>query len=365
MASDVVAPPPISCIAGSCGKVGLESQALPGNNRITGKSDGVSVASDSGISGKGETPFSSPGTVQIMKMVQHPKRIQSRNLCDGSLLPVQPPEINALVLQRMMQLLKVHLQKMPVRHIKRHRLPAFWIYSHTFRHPLVGLLIGTYPVRRMYIQCDLHISAVKPVHKLFWVREKLTVPGISGPAASVFRINIHQMPVHIHNGHREGNPLPLKTLHQLLVFLLCVSVIAAPPVSEHPSGQQWCSAAEIVEVLYCLLIPVAIAEEIEINTSLRTQVHPSILCNCHTAAVIHNGKSVSRHHTAFQRNSPVRLVQSACCSSQIFYRVLIMPVRLIGFSACHFDKKTVWGKFLFVVGKLQGTGKDFQFPLCL
>ncbi|MCQ4649135.1 hypothetical protein NE477_26200, partial [Blautia marasmi] len=46
-------------------------------------------------------------------------------------------------------------------------------------------------------------------------------------------------------------------------------------------------------------------------------------------------------------------------------RVLIMPVRLIGFSACHLDKKTVWGKYLFVVGKLQGTGKDFQYPLSL
>ena len=181
---------------------------------------------------------------------------------------------------------------MPVCHIKLHRFLAVRVYAHTFCHSLVGLLIGTDTVCRMHIQSDFHISFVKPVHKLLGIREKLPVPGISGPTASILRINIHQMPVHIYYSYRKRDLLPLKAFHQLFVFLLRIFVITAPPVSKHPAGQKGRPAAEIIQILNCLLIPVPITEEIEIYAVLRTHFHPSVLRDCHTAAVIHNRKSV-------------------------------------------------------------------------
>lgn len=34
-----------------------------------------------------------------MDVVEHPQRVQARNVRDATLLPVQPPEVHALVLQ--------------------------------------------------------------------------------------------------------------------------------------------------------------------------------------------------------------------------------------------------------------------------
>ena len=135
MAADIMAPPSVADIAGRVGEVGLELEALPGNHCISGESHRVSVASHAGIAGEGHGTVSFPFAVQEMVMVQHPQRIQSRNLRDGSLLPVQPPEVHAFLLQRMMQILQVDFHEFGIRRVKLYRNLAGGVNAHLFSHP--------------------------------------------------------------------------------------------------------------------------------------------------------------------------------------------------------------------------------------
>lgn len=82
---------------------------------------------------------------------------------------------------------------------------------------------------------------VQPVHKFRRIGEKLLIPGISCPSASIYRRYIlYQMPVHIYNCNRKRHFFFLKTLYQFFVLCLCVFVISAPPVSERISWKQRC-----------------------------------------------------------------------------------------------------------------------------
>ncbi len=52
-------------------------------------------------------------------MIEHPERIKPFHLRVRALLPVDPPEVDAICLVRMMQLREVVLDERPVREIKR------------------------------------------------------------------------------------------------------------------------------------------------------------------------------------------------------------------------------------------------------
>src|SRR5699024_6400112 len=114
MAADVMAPHAVSNVGGCSCKVRLESKRCPGHNGISGKSYGIAVASRSCVSGKSHRAFSLSPTVQIMVMVQHPKRVQSFYLAEASGLPVKPPEIHALFFHRMENMFKACFQEIGI-----------------------------------------------------------------------------------------------------------------------------------------------------------------------------------------------------------------------------------------------------------
>ena len=241
MSTDIMTPPSKTDVAGICCEIWLEFQTLPGNERITGKTNRVSVASWTCISWESQRTLSFPLAVQIVIVVQHPERIQSRNLGYSSLLPVKPPEVYSLFFHRMMQFLKICLNEFRICHIKKYRFLTCRSNSHLLCNSRIGFFISTHSICRMYVQCDLISMFVQPVHKFRRIWEKLLIPGISCPSASIYRRYIlYQMPVHIYNCNRKRHFFFLKTLYQFFVLCLCVFVISAPPVSERISWKQRC-----------------------------------------------------------------------------------------------------------------------------
>jgi hypothetical protein len=94
VAADIVAPPPVADIGGRRGKIRLESQRLPGHDRVAGKADGVAMVAQPAPPGKDEGSFFLSPQVIEMEVIEPPERIQSRQTAVCALLPVQPPKID-------------------------------------------------------------------------------------------------------------------------------------------------------------------------------------------------------------------------------------------------------------------------------
>ena len=288
------------------------------------------MAANSRIPGKCKARAARPCAVQIVVMVQHPERVQAGNPGFLPLLPVHPPEIDAVLFHRVVQHIKVRFQKRPVRHVKLHRCPACRIDSQHLRHSRIRLLMGAHPIRRMDIQGNLQPLFMEPRQKLRRIREQLPVPGISGPPGSIFRRNIDQMPIHINDCHGKWNLLSLKAHHQPLILLFRISMIPAPPVSKRPPRKQRRIPAQPVKIADTFLIAMAISKEVEIQLNSSAQRNPAVLSNDHGTAVINHSPAVSRNHPVLQRNRTIHLIQRARSSSQIL--TLVSPAPYTAFS---------------------------------
>ena len=144
--------------------------------------------------------------------------------------------------------LKIFLQKFLIRNVEIHRKLFGFVNTHSVCHFLIHILISLYTIRRMYIQGNTHPTLMKLLQETLRIREKITVPGISGPSISVFRINFRHMPVHVDNPYRKWNLLFFETIHQLQISFLRIWIVAAPPVSKGKPGNHRRSAAKMIVI---------------------------------------------------------------------------------------------------------------------
>ena len=89
-----------------------------------------------------------------MHMIEHPERVEALLSGHAALLPVQPPEVNAFILQLVMQV-EVCLHESWTGHIEFHRFPASWIYAHVQGGPLITVLESANAIARVYIKRGL------------------------------------------------------------------------------------------------------------------------------------------------------------------------------------------------------------------
>ena len=213
VASDIMTPPAIADIGSVGRKIRLEIEGFPCGDGIARKSYRIPVASRTRIPGKCHRAFSLPLTVQKMVVIQHPKRIQSRNFAVIPLLPVHPPEIHAHFLIRMVRILKISLQKSRIRNIKVNRIFLFPVHAQRSGHIRIHFLKAPDAFRRMDIQSRPHPAFMKRLKKTLRIGKQAAIPRIPGPSAAVFRIDIHQMPVHIDDSHRKWDIFTLEPVH--------------------------------------------------------------------------------------------------------------------------------------------------------
>ena len=250
MAADIMTPPSVADVGGCAGKVWLEIQGFPGDVGVSGKSDRIAVGARSCIAGEGHRTFSVSSTVKKMIVIQHPQRIKTLDLGTLSLLPVNPPEIDALFFHRMMDFFEIYIDKFRIGNVKIDRLFFFCIHSHSFCYFRIAVLIRTNSVCRMDIQCCLHAACMEFSKKTLRIREEFFIPAIAGPAAAVFRIHIvYTVPVHIDNSNREWNVLFVEVFHQFHIRCFTVTPVTAPPVSECKSRKHRSFAAKVIKIL--------------------------------------------------------------------------------------------------------------------
>src|SRR5215469_1007432 len=138
--TDVVTPVAIENVGRGCGEVGLISQRFPHRNRVARKSNLVAVIPQPAPAVKDQRSLAPALHVSKVNVVEPERGIQARHIRSLLLLPIKPPEINSLPLQRIVHELQVVFRKLLVGDVKRNVLLGGGIDSHGARHLRIVLL---------------------------------------------------------------------------------------------------------------------------------------------------------------------------------------------------------------------------------
>ncbi len=361
VAADIMAPPGIAHVAGVGREVGLEGEAFPAGHGIAGKPYRIAVAAHAGIAGEGQRQPSGPPAVQKVQVIEHPERVDARHRGALALLPVNPPEIHAGFLVGVVQVLEVSLHEPPVRGLKGNLVLVGAVHAQSFRHGRIRLLVGPDAIRRMEIESHMQAHVVETAEKPLGVGKELPVPGVSRPAAAIFRRNIHQMPIHVDHRYGQRNFPGPESLHQRQIALLRISVVAAPPVAQREPGQQRRMAAEAVEVPEAGHVAVSIAEKVQVHAFVTARFDPLPGGDEGAAAVVQYGKAAPGQQAALQLRRPVGAVQRPRRTLQVLYFIPVAPAGAVGVEALlQVNGKSLGGKALPVVVQVELLRNDLQ-----
>jgi len=120
MSADVMGPHRKPDIGGGGSEVWLITEAVPSNLGVSGKTDGIPLSTVFGPTREGEgAKVGIFGGIEIMQMVEHPQRIESFHGGFGSLLPIDPPEIDTHSFIWMQEDSKISFHESGIGRIKR------------------------------------------------------------------------------------------------------------------------------------------------------------------------------------------------------------------------------------------------------
>ena len=241
VAADVVAPPAVADVGSAGGEFRLELQRLPRHDGVAGEADRVAVRARAGVTREGERARVAfavvaavvAGGIEVMQVVQAPQRVEARLPRQAALLPVNPPEVDAIFLHRVVELVEVDLHELRIGQVELHGLAAFRIDVHGLGDLRIQLFERAHAVPRVDVERGLHAMLVQPVEEALRIREEVLVPRVAGPAGAVLRVDVvNQVPVHIDDGRGERDAFLFETFDELTVFGFGIAVVAAPPVAE-------------------------------------------------------------------------------------------------------------------------------------
>ena len=355
VSANIVAPPRVARVGRHGGKPGLEGQRFPAHDGIAGKAHRAALTSRTGVPGQDQSPFAVPAVIPIMKLIEHPERIQPGNGAGIPLLPVDPPEIHAFFFQRMMQALQIGSQERFIRRIKIHALLFLRVPAQRPTDAFVGFLVGLHAPGGMKIQCHVHSPVVERPQEAGRVGEQLPVPGVACPAAAIGHVG--QMPVHVDDRHRQGDFFLGELFHQRQIAFLGIAVKTAPPVAQRPSGQQRGRTGQAVEIPQAGGVVVAVAEEVQVLLRIVPGAKRAVLPQNHGAAVVQHGKPVSGDQPVPHGNFPIRLIQRPGRSAQGGQGLPVAPVAHISAEpALNRKAQPLRGKRLFIIRKMKEGG---------
>ena len=382
MTANIVTPPSVADIRRGSSEIRLELQGFPRNNGVSREANRVAVRTRASIPREGERPtvvafrathvtfglldmhfmliasarlgalfaFAvliyiafgrsrvAPG-IQVVQVVEHPQRVESRLTGHTALLPVEPPEVNAFGFHTMMHV-EVGAYEIRIRQVEFHRLFGCGIDADTFGHRLIVVFERAHAVSRMHVQRGFQATLVQVAQERLMIGKQLLIPRIAGPTGTVFRIDIvHAVPVHVNHGCGERNAFALEPVHELQVFVLRVAVVAAPPITECEARQQRRWSGQLVEVLHRFGVAAAVAKEVEVGfrviawhnpctKRIRFAVHFMRFHDYVCGGIVEYRPTVSRNHTIVQRNFAVRLVERARGAFEIMLRLVAVIPRI-------------------------------------
>ena len=101
--ADIVAPPRIADVACRRRKVRKIAKRFPSDRGIPRKTERIPMRARAAIAGKDQTDVMTCGVIQIVIMVEQPKRVQPLQFGRFPLLPIDPPKSDAVFFVRSMQ----------------------------------------------------------------------------------------------------------------------------------------------------------------------------------------------------------------------------------------------------------------------
>ncbi len=359
--ADVVAPPAVADVARGRGEVRLEVQRRPRDHGVAGEADRVAVAADPGVAGERQGPLAvSPG-VQEVVVVEQPERIEPGNAGDPALLPVEPPEVDALGLARMVQLLEVGLQERGVGGVEVDGQLAVGVDAHPPRDRGVALLVGVHALGRVHVQRGRQPALVQGGEERRRVGEQVAVPGVAGPAAAVARVDVDEVPVHVQHRHRQRDALGGEAVHQAEVLVGGVGVVAAPPVAQREARQQRLRAGQVVEGAQRGAVVAAVGEDVEVEGVRAARRDPAVVGEQHRGAVVVAGHAVAGEHAGLQRDGAVGLVEGPRGPAEVGRGQPEPPHAALGVQAAlRLHRQPLGAERALVVDQLQPRGVDRQ-----
>ncbi len=211
--------------------------------------------------------------VSKVHVVQPPCGGHTGHFGCGFLLPVKPPEVDALLLQRMENQIHVIDGELLVGNVEGHIFLRRRVDAHGRGHGGVRLLPRLNARGRMQVQCRLQAIGVQACQELMRVRKEQLVPGIASPAQS-FAGLIHfarglellraDVPAHVDDQHVQRHIVFMEASHQFVEFLIAVVPVARPPRPEGKPRRQRDAPGYAHIVAQRLAVVVAVTEEVPV-----------------------------------------------------------------------------------------------------
>ena len=364
--ADVVAPPAVAGVGCRCGELGLEVQRLPGDDRVAREADGVAVAADAGIARERQGAAAVARGVEEVEVVEQPQRVEPRQLGHLALLPVQPPEVDALVLERVVQLLEVGLEERGVGGVEVDGQLRGGIDAHALGDPRVGVLVRAHAVGGVDVERDGEASAMQLGHEGGRVGEQLAVERVARPAAAQRRVDVHQVPVHVQDGDGEGDLLLGEAVHQREVLVRAVGVVAAPPVAQGVARQQRLRARELVERAQGGAVVAPVGEHVEVGRARAARGDPAVLLEEHGARVVDDRDPVAAEHAVLERDAAVGLVERARGAAEVLELLAGAPdAAVVAHPALGLHGEPLGAEGPLVVDELQAVRVQLELVLVL
>jgi len=251
-------------------------------DRVAGEADLVAVIAEPAPAMEQQGPLALALLVGKVDIVKPPRRTHSRHLGVGFLLPVEPPEIDSLLLQRMEDQVHVVGGEFLVGEVEGDVLPAGGIDAHGPGHLGVVLLPWLNTRCRVQVQAGLQMVGVQPGQELARIGKEQRVPGVAAPAEAVTRLVllaarlklfIAEMPIHVDDENIERYVVLVEAADDLFDFLVGVGPVARPPGAKSEPGRQRDAARDPHIITERLAVVMTVAEEVPVLAVTRGAFH--------------------------------------------------------------------------------------------
>ena len=178
------------------------------------------------------------------------------------LLPIEPPEIHTLLLEREKHLVEPTAHEALVGTLPTDGLGALGITSEEFGQLGILVLVSRYTIGRMEVEGDLQVMLLEEREELLGAGEEAVVPRVTRPSSEA---RFGPVPVHIDHEHVERDAIAFEVAHHLSHLAIGITPIAAPPVAETITWRQRDASSQQRKVTKYLLVVMTICHEVPVG----------------------------------------------------------------------------------------------------
>ncbi len=242
------------------------------------------------------------------------------------LLPVQPPEIHARLLQGVVRVVIESVEVLFAAGVERQRLLRGGVRSHGFHEIGVHLFVRLHAVGRMVVQRHVEPLLMEPLEEPFRIGNERRVPRVACPnlALAVRAGQARDVPVHVHDDDIEREIVLAVSFHNLPKILRRVPPIPGVPRAEDVLPRERHRAADARQGPQRRFVIGPVAEKIPVRVSVSRALPHPIARQERSLRIIQQVPAVPRQHALAQVHRAFHAVQRPDRPAQV------LPVLLTG-----------------------------------